>query len=228
MIIDALSPSDPPPIEVSPGQGPRGVRVVLVDKPNRSQSQILIGHRAPHFASRAGTALILAEAAFGGMFSSRLMQEIRVKRGWSYDVAMSLARTKLPSWIRISLAPAANTTAQAIALAIELYGEFIEHGLTAKELALTSRFTINNMLLSQATARTRVAQHTASFVHNVPPNYLANASTVFAELSLAQVNAAIAQHLSIDDLTIVVVGGSQLAAELEPFGHVEIVDYRSL
>ena len=42
-------------------------------------------------------------AAFGGMFSSRLMQEIRVKRGWSYGAGCTLRRSRGRHWLEMWL-----------------------------------------------------------------------------------------------------------------------------
>ena len=225
-----LAPLEPSPAAPPPklrGPWPSGVRVYLVEKSERSQSQILIGHRAPHSATEDGAALVLTEAAFGGMFSSRLMQEVRVKRGWSYDVSMAIARARIPSWTRISLAPSSETTIDAIDLVLKLYSELINGGLAAGELDLARRFTVNNLLLGRATPRQRVRRQASAFVHDMPSGYLTSAPEIFAGLSLANVNDAIAKHLSVEDLTIVVVGGKELAAPLSKFGDVEIVNYRS-
>ncbi|HET6611868.1 MAG TPA: pitrilysin family protein, partial [Kofleriaceae bacterium] len=61
----------------------RGRRIILVDKPDRQKTQIYIGHPAPVYGTDDAAHLSVVETAFGGMFSSRLMQAIRVERGWS-------------------------------------------------------------------------------------------------------------------------------------------------
>src|SRR5690606_31189393 len=57
--------------------GSHGRRLILVDKPDRTQAQLRIGHLAMRYGHPDTPALAIAEAVFGGMFSSRLMQEIR-------------------------------------------------------------------------------------------------------------------------------------------------------
>ena len=75
--------------------------MILVDKPDRTQAQLRIGHLALRYGDPDTAALAIAEAVFGGMFSSRLMQEIRVKRGWSYGAGCALRRSRLPHWFEI-------------------------------------------------------------------------------------------------------------------------------
>ncbi len=84
-----------------PAAAPPGRRVILVDKPDRTQAQVRIGHLAARYGDPDTAALAVAEAVFGGMFSSRLMQEIRVKRGWSYGAGCALRRSRLPHWFEI-------------------------------------------------------------------------------------------------------------------------------
>ena len=72
-------------------------RVILVDKPDQSQSQVRIGgpgYRIGHPDYFAATAMNIA---LGGGFTSRLVNEVRVERGLSYSVGsyfdtMSAAR----------------------------------------------------------------------------------------------------------------------------------------
>src|SRR5262249_46720090 len=75
---------------------PDARRLIVVDKPDRTQAQIRIGHPSLRYGDPDTAALAIAEAVFGGMFSSRLMQEIRVKRGWSYGAGCALRRPRLP------------------------------------------------------------------------------------------------------------------------------------
>ena len=71
---------DPSP---SRRRGP-GRHLVFVDKPDRTQTQILIGGLGTSAHDADHVPLIVANAVFGGTFTSRLMQEVRSKRGWSY------------------------------------------------------------------------------------------------------------------------------------------------
>ncbi len=64
---------------------------VLIYKKDTNQTQIAIGARAFNYSYPNRYALELLEVVLGGMFSSRLMEEVRIKRGLVYDVHTELA-----------------------------------------------------------------------------------------------------------------------------------------
>ena len=57
-----------------------GLRVQIVDKPDRTQCQVVIGALGTSAHDRDHVALMVANTAFGGLFTSRLNEEVRVKR----------------------------------------------------------------------------------------------------------------------------------------------------
>src|SRR5262249_7478858 len=99
-------------------------RLIIVDKPDRTQAQIRIGHPSLRYGDPDTAALAIAEAVFGGMFSSRLMQEIRVKRGWSYGAGCALRRSRLPHWFEIWMAAGIDVAGPAVGLTLELYADY--------------------------------------------------------------------------------------------------------
>jgi zinc protease len=88
----AVGPAVPDNV-VEPEKIP-GRRLVFVDKPERTQTQILIGGlgTSPHDPDHIP--LSVANAIFGGSFTSRLMSEVRSKRGWSYGAYARLSVDK--------------------------------------------------------------------------------------------------------------------------------------
>jgi len=67
-----------------------GRRLVIVDKPERTQTQILIGCLGTHPHDPDHIALHVGSTIFGGTFTARLMKEVRSKRGWSYGAYSNL------------------------------------------------------------------------------------------------------------------------------------------
>ncbi|UMX47974.1 MAG: insulinase family protein [Candidatus Nealsonbacteria bacterium DGGOD1a] len=64
---------------------------VLIYKKDTNQTQIALGARAFDYSYPKRYALELLETILGGMFSSRLAEEVRFKRGLVYDVHTELA-----------------------------------------------------------------------------------------------------------------------------------------
>ena len=90
-----------------------GRRLLVVDKPERTQTQILVGTMGTSAHDDDHVPMVVGNAVFGGTFTSRLMKEIRSKRGWSYGAS---ARTGIDrrrqSWVLWTF-PAATTPGPA-------------------------------------------------------------------------------------------------------------------
>jgi zinc protease len=68
-----------------------GLDIVLIDKPELTQTQFFIGHSSITSTHEDLIALDMFATAFAGsMFQAKYMQEIRVKRGWSYGAYGSI------------------------------------------------------------------------------------------------------------------------------------------
>ena len=193
-----------------------GRRVILVDKPDRTQAQIRIGHVAARYGHADTAALAVAEAVFGGMFSSRLMQEIRVKRGWSYGAGCALRRSRLPHWFEIWTAAAIEVAGPAVGLTLELYADYAANGPTDDEFEFARSYLVGSMPFHVATARQRMQLAVRDAVFDLPPGYTARLPEALAQLAAADVRAACARHLRPEDaVTVAVTTAEHARAALE-------------
>ena len=189
----------------------RGRRMILVDKPDRTQAQIRIGHLTVRYGHPDTPALAVAEAAFGGMFSSRLMQEIRVKRGWSYGAGCALRRSRLPHWFEIWTAAAIEVAGSAVALTLELLADYAAHGPTDDEVDFARSYLVGSMPFHVATARQRMQLAVRDAVFDLPLDYTAQLPVALAQLTADDVRAACARHLRPDDAVTVAVTTAESA-----------------
>jgi zinc protease len=82
--------SEAPPAPVPDAEPPAGGRTVdVVDRPGSVQTLLLVGGLAPHRTSSEAYALELAVAIYGGTFSSRLVQNLREEKGYTYSPGAS-------------------------------------------------------------------------------------------------------------------------------------------
>ena len=182
-----------------------GRRIVLVDKPDRTQAQIRIGHLALRYGHPDTAALAIAEAIFGGMFSSRLMQEIRVKRGWSYGAGCALRRSRLPHWFEIWTAAAIDVAGSAVALTLELLADYAAKGPTDDEVDFARSYLIGAMPFHIATGRQRMQLAVRDAVFELPVGYTSHLPEALRGLSADDVRAACRRHLRPDDAVTVCV-----------------------
>ncbi len=205
-----------------------GRRVILVDKPDRTQAQLRIGHLAVRYGHPDTAAIAVAEAVFGGMFSSRLMQEIRVKRGWSYGAGCALRRSRLPHWFEIWTAAGIEVCGPAVALTLELMADYAAKGPTDDEVDFARSYLVGAMPFHVATARQRMQLAVRDEVFELPSGYTANLPVALAQLSAADVRAACAKHLRPEDaVTVAVTTAEQAEAPLTAAnaGPITIVDH---
>ena len=196
----------PPPLPAP--ASPPGRRLYLIDKPQRTQCQLWIGHLAPAYGTDDFLALMPVETAFGGMFSSRLMQEIRVKRGWSYGAGCRMYRSRAPHWFRISLAPTREVAASALTLTLELYERLAAEGVADAEHAFAVRHLTGGLLFSQATPRQRMRQAVRHRLLGLDPGYPRQVGAALERLTADQARAAAARWLRPRDLCITLIASA--------------------
>jgi zinc protease len=136
----------------------QGRRVVLVDKPDRTQAQIYLGHRGLRVIDRDYPSFAVASTAFGGpVFSATLFQEVREKRGWSYGAYASLGRARHADAFQIWVFPSLKDTAPAVGLCLELLEHLHREGVTESQLEFARSYILNTDAFARNTAEKRLA-----------------------------------------------------------------------
>lgn len=190
----------PPPTRI-PGRV-----LAFVDKPERTQTQMVIGGLGTHAHDPDHVALMVANTAFGGTFTSRLMQEVRAKRGWSYGASSRVGFDRQRDAFTMWTAPAAKDAAGCLALQLDLLHAWREEGLSADELTFVKRYLVRSHAFEVDTAKKRVHQRLESALFDLPPRYHEDYLQHVEAVTLEQANAAVRTRLSEDDLVIGVVG----------------------
>lgn len=208
---------------------PTGMRFVIVDKPERNQAQVVFGHPTLAYNSSGFPALLTAETAFGGLFSSRLVQEIRAKEGWSYGVGSSLGRARGPLWLSADMGPSIDAMAQAMPRALAIFKEFQREGPSIEEFELARKFLVGSLPFSEATPRQRMNNAAQLAVYGLPRNYPALVIQAIQNMSHADAAAAAQTHFRPDDLLVTIATTAKhldLQA-LEKHGSVQVTNWDS-
>lgn len=211
---------------------PQKLRVVIFDKPERTQTQIVIAQQGSNFQNPSLNALQLANFAFGGgSFLSRLMIELRVKRGWTYGAGSSFKMGSQAHTWRASLFPKNADTPPAIKETLRLITDLRDHGITQEEFDAAKRSMVNSAGFNYNTPSKRIENMLIEKIFNLPIGYHKDQARRIETLSLAEVNAALKAFIQPDHLMIGLVGTASvsraaIAKELGiPEKSVEVVDY---
>ena len=183
----------------------RGIRVLIVDKPERTQSQILIGHLAPAWRDPNYLPLYVATTAFGGTFTARLMDEVRSKRGLSYGASARVGSGRGVRAFAINVFPSAEQTAETIELILRLITEWAQDGLRPGELEFAQSFLQKNHAFSIQTPEDRLGLRTRLHICDMPLDHVTTFPARVAAVTAEQVRTAIAEQIHPQDLLITLV-----------------------
>jgi zinc protease len=178
---------------------------VLADKADRSQARIVLGHPALDAADPDYLAVHLATTAFGGTFSARLMQEVRVKRGLSYGCSARVIGDRVGGYYTLSAAPEAADVAQTLELLLAEYRRFVADGLTDAEIDFARGYLVNAWIFGQETASARVAQRLNAVMLGRSVDFPDTWPKTIAAISADAVRDAARRRLTPEDLVAVVV-----------------------
>lgn len=190
-----------------------GTRFTIVDKPERTQSQILFAHVAPSWRDPAFEPLRVATHTFGGTFTSRLMDEVRAKRGLSYGASARVGYGRGPKGFVVGVFPSLEQTAETIALVRGLLDEVARDGLPATALEVGRDNLRQSFACSLATPEDRLDLRLGAALAGLPDDYVERFGERIGAVTAAQADAALRRCLRPADLEIVVVA---TAAELRP------------
>ncbi|MCA9531083.1 MAG: insulinase family protein [Myxococcales bacterium] len=193
-----------PPTRARPGR-----HVLLVDKPDRAQTQLFIGTLGSRARDPLLDPLVVANAAFGGTFTSRLMQAIRAERGWSYGATSRLTHHARRSAWWMWTFPAARYAAECAATQLELLDAWVAAGVSADEVRFAKRALVNSRCFDIDTASKRLAARMDVELLRLPRDfhegYVHRVKTVRRHAA----NEAVARRIRPRDLAIVAVGGAE-------------------
>lgn len=199
----------------------------LIDKTDRTQSQILIGQPTIAADHPDVLALHVATTAFGGTFTSRLMQEVRVKRGLSYGAHAQLASERVAGMYLLTAAPEIDDTATTVALLLEEYRRFIEDGLTDAEIDFARTHLLHAFAFAVETPTLRAVQQVRAHLLGCPPDHVATYQSRLRALTCEDVREAVRAHLDPRRLAVVVVStAAQVRAALEALPVIDRVEHR--
>jgi zinc protease len=123
------------PVKI-PGLPPvKGKKLLLVDKPDATQTYFAIGNVATAAGDPDRVAIRLVNTVFGGRFTSLLNEALRVESGLTYGVISTFDPRKAPGPFGIYSYTKNENTVQAIDMALQVLQKLHKQGITADELA---------------------------------------------------------------------------------------------
>jgi zinc protease len=172
-----------------------------------TQSHILLGtpgiarNDPDYFALYVGNYIL-----GGGGFVSRLMTEIREKRGMAYSVYSYFMPMQQPGAFQLGLQTKKEQAAEALQLTRATLHEFVEKGVTEKELKAAKDNIIGGFPLRIDSNKKILDYLSVIGFYHLPLSYLDDFSGKVNSLTVAQVNDAFKRRIHPNAMATIVVG----------------------
>jgi zinc protease len=206
------------------------MNVELVDKPERTQSQILLGHPAPRWVDPDFLPLSVAATAFGGTFTARLMTEVRVKRGLSYGASCRLGQAHGARPVVLAVAPSLEQTPETLELVLGMWRDWVSGGVSDEEVAFARSYLAQSFAFQIATADDRLDLATEVEVCGLPSDYARRQVEAIEAVTPAAVRAAMRRRLRERDLAVTIVTTARalrpkIAGKIVPASSIRVTPY---
>ena len=215
----------PPPLAT-----PARSRVVVIDMPDAGQSAVAVGRAGIRRSDAAYMPAIVANSVLGAGYSSRLNQEIRIRRGLAYGAGSSfepranvgpfLARTETKH----------ETAAEVVSIIVAELNRLAADDVTEKELTPRKAVLIGNFGQSLETTSGIVGRVSTLALYGLPLSEINRYVSGVQSVTSAQVRTFAAKNLGGRDVNVVVVGDAKQFLEplRKQFGEVEVIPVAEL
>jgi zinc protease len=200
--LPAASDSSPP---AAPGLPVAGEQRVAHPA---AQAHVLIGlpalkrGDADFFALQTGNYIL-----GGGGFVSRLMHEVREKRGLAYSVYSAFLPLAQPGPFQIGLQTRKEQTGEALSVARGVLTNFLTEGPDDAELRAAKQYLRGSFPLRLDSNRKLLENVAVIGFFGLPLDYLDTYVDQIEKVTAADIRAAFARHVRRENLVTVVVGG---------------------
>ncbi len=194
---------------------PRGMKVLLVDKPDLSQAFFTMGHPGIKYLHPHRDAAVVMNYVFGGGgFSSRLMQVVRSQGGKTYGISSHLDMNTDDG----SFAIQSFTKNDQLLVMLQMVQKELKRLLTdppsLQELTAAKGFIAGGYAIRFQTAASITRRMMAARLRGLPPSFIAEFPLRVNRLSLAEVGRAAREHLHPAQLLVAVVGRAAVVGPL--------------
>lgn len=141
----------------------------------------------------------------GGGFASRLIQEVRDKRGLAYSVGSNFSPRKLDGPFEISLQTKRDQADAALKLVNQELAKFIASGPTPVELAAAKKNLVDGFGLRLDSNAKLMAHLSVIGYYQLPLTYLDDYQAKVQAVTIDQIKAAFAKHVPLGGLVTVIV-----------------------
>ncbi len=204
----------------TPGE-PAGTRarLVLVDQPGAVQTALRVGSIGVARDSADFAALQVMNGALGGMFSSRLNNNLRETKGYTYGIYSHFRYDRTPGPFIIAGSVQQDATGASVREIFKEVNAMRNAPLSTAELNAARDAQVLSLPGQFETNADIGASLAESFVYGLPLDYYARLPAQLSGVTAAQVQEAARKHLALEKMVVVAVGDrKRILPQLQPLG----------
>jgi zinc protease len=181
-------------------------RLVMVDKPGAPQTALRVTQIATNRKTPDYPALQVMNAAFGGLFSSRINLKLREEKGYSYGVFSGFRYDRTPGPFVIAGSVRLDATGASIAEIFKEVQAIRANPLPAAELAGARDSQVYSLPGQFETNSTIGASLAETYIFDLPADYWQSLPDQFRRVTAAQVQAVANRYLVPERMKVIAVG----------------------
>jgi zinc protease len=209
----------PPPLE--------GRQVLIVSKPEVTQTQIRLAALGVPRNSPDYFPIVVANTVLGGGFTSRLVNEIRVVQGLTYNISSRFGMFQNAGIHTISTSTRNESMRNAIDASLAVVRGLVEQGPTDEEVDKAKRYLTGQFPLGLQAPDALAAQILNIAFYGLDPDYLETYAARVNAVMSADVRRVLKSVFKLDALRILVVSNPEVARPaLEGLGAIAVKEIR--
>jgi zinc protease len=184
----------------------KGRKLLLVDKPDSTQTFFLIGNVGVARTNPDRVGIEVVNTVFGDRFTSMLNDALRVNSGLTYGAQSFFDMQRVPGPFAISTYTRNETTVQAIDMALDLLKKLHEQGLTEEQLRSAKAY-IKGLFPTEIETTSQLAALLADLdFYGLDEREVNDYFAKVDALTVADAKRIIRQHFPQENLVFVLIG----------------------
>jgi len=207
----------------------QGRRVLLVDKPDATQTYFWMGNTGIARTNPERVQVELANTVLGGRFTSLLNTALRVKSGLTYGASSFFIQGTQAGPVAISSYTKTESTAQALDMALDVLQRYRAEGLDAATLASAKAYVLGQFPATLETGPQLAGKLAELAFHGLDASDVNGFAAKVAGADAAHLKALIQRtYPASENLTLVLVGKAaeirEVAKKYGPVVEMRITD----
>jgi zinc protease len=206
---------------------PEGVNVVFVDQPGAVQSTVAVCYPLDYSLTSSDYITgSLMSTVLGGYFGSRLNQNLREDKAFTYGARGGLRPNKLIGNFAASASVRNEVSDSSVTEMLFEMNRMIDEALTEQELSTVKNFRTGNFAIGLENPRT-IADFALNIIrYDLEDDFYSNYLKVLNAISVEDMGAVAKKYLKPDNCYVIVVGNkSEVAESLIQFDSNGSIDY---